>query len=364
MWLRHTDFLLCAAMARLHDLRFGSAKRQEFQGMAGPAITVAMSVYNGEPFLAESVESVLAQTFADFEFLVLDDGSSDESRATIARYAKADSRIRPILRENRGLIASLNQLLAEARAPLIARMDADDVCRPERFERQIAFLADHPDHGVIGSWSEDIDEQSRSIQTEACEGEDQPVTHEAFLAAIESGGPLLCHPAVMYRADVVRAAGGYHAAFRHCEDLDLWLRLATRTKMANIPERLLRYRRSSSQVSIRHSTEQTIGSVVSRAAYRERIAGRPDPTETLERLPAIDQLDALFGRRGVAAAVREEVVAQILYSRHALSGQGLELVLDHLKEGGARDGLWRTVVRLLTFGQPVQAARLAMALAA
>jgi hypothetical protein len=168
----------------------------------------------------------------------------------------------------------------------------------------------------------------------------------------------------MYRTAVVRAAGGYHAAFRHCEDLDLWLRLATRTRIANIPERLLRYRRSGNQVSIRFSTEQTIGSVVARAAYRERIAGRADPTERLERLPPIHELDALFGRDGVAAAVREEVVAQILYSRHALSGEGMDLVLDHLRNGGARDGLWRTVVRLLTFGQPVQAARLAVALAA
>jgi glycosyltransferase involved in cell wall biosynthesis len=204
-----------------------------------PAISVAMSVYNGEPYLAESVESVLAQSFGDFEFLILDDGSTDESRETIARYARRDARIRPILRENRGLVASLNQLLAEARAPLIARMDADDVCSPARFERQLGFLAAHPDHGVVGSWSEDIDEQGRSIQDDSS-GVDQPVTHEAFLASIDIAGPLLCHPAVMYRADVVRAVGGYHAAFRHCEDLDLWLRLATRTRLASIPERLLR----------------------------------------------------------------------------------------------------------------------------
>lgn len=332
--------------------------------MASPAITVAMSVHNGEPFLGEAIESVLAQTFGDFEFLVLDDGSTDESRSTIARIARRDARIRPIFRENRGLIASLNQLLSEARAPLIARMDADDICRPQRFERQLAFLAGHPDHGVVGSWSEDIDAQGRSIQSEAREGEEQPVTHDAFVASIESGGPLLCHPSVIYRADVVRAVGGYHVAFRHCEDLDLWLRLTTRTRIASLPERLLRYRRSDSQVSVRFSTEQTIGSIVSRVAYRERIAGRPDPTETLERLPPIDELDTLFGRAGISAAVREEVVAAILYSRHALTGEGLELVLDHLRQGGTRDGLWRTVARLLKFGEPVRAARLAMALAA
>jgi hypothetical protein len=331
--------------------------------MATPAITVAMSVHNGEPYLAEAIASVLAQSYGDFEFLILDDGSTDASRDTIARYAAQDARIRPILRENRGLIASLNQLLAEARAPLVARMDADDVCRPERFARQVAFLGAHPDYGVLGSWSEDIDERGRSIQSVA-RGQDQPTSHEALLASIDAGGPLLCHPSVMLRAEVVRAAGGYHAAFRHCEDLDLWLRLATRTRLCSLPERLLRYRRSDGQVSRRFSIEQTVGSAVSRFAYRERAAGRPDPTAALDSLPPIDRLDALFGRSGVTEAVRGQVVRDLLYSREALKGAGLDLVLEHIGCGGARDGLWRTVLRLLTFGQPVQAARLAMKLAA
>lgn len=331
--------------------------------MASPAITVAMSVYNGEPYLAEAIESVLAQTFADFEFLILDDGSQDGSRDTILRFAAQDSRIRPILRENRGLIASLNQLIAEAKAPLIARMDADDICRPQRFERQVAFLADHPDHGVVGSWSEDIDEQSRSIQRDGS-APDQPTSHEAFVASIENDGPLLCHPAVMYRAEVVRAVGGYHAAYRHCEDLDLWLRLATRTRICSLPERLLRYRRTDNQISKRFSVEQTTGAVVSRFAYHERLAGRSDPTATLERLPPIDALDALFGQTGISARVREEVVGHLLYSRHALRGQGMELVLDHIRQGGSRRGLWRTVVRLLTFGEILRAGKLCTTLIA
>jgi glycosyltransferase involved in cell wall biosynthesis len=331
--------------------------------MANPAITVAMSVYNGEPYLAEAIASVLAQSFADFEFLILDDGSSDHSRQTIEAFASRDARIRPIIRENRGLIASLNQLVAEAAAPLIARMDADDVCRPQRFARQIAFLADNPDHGVVGSWSEDIDERGRSIQGEA-HGVDQPTSHEAFVTAIDGYKPLLCHPAVMYRTEVVRAAGGYHAAFRHCEDLDLWLRLATRTRICSIPERLLRYRRSDGQISRRFSLDQTIGGVVSRLAYHERISGRTDPTEPLDCLPPIEQLDALFGRPGLSAQVRAQVVRDLLYSHQALRGAGLDLVLDHIGSGGPRAGLWRTVLRLLKFGEPRQAARLALALAA
>lgn len=331
--------------------------------MAGPAITVAMSVFNGEPYLAEAIESVLAQSFADFEFLIVDDGSSDQSRETILRYAAQDGRIRPIVRENRGLIASLNQLLAEARAPLIARMDADDICRPQRFERQIAFFAKCPNYGVVGSWSEDIDESSRSIQSEAV-GLEQPTTHEAFLASIDADGPLLCHPSVMFRTEVVRAVNGYHAAFRHCEDYDLWLRLATRTRICSIPERLLQYRRSDSQISKRFSVDLTTGAIVSRFAYHERLAGRPDPTEFLDRLPPIEELDALFEQPGTSEAVRGQVVRGLLYSRHALQGKGMDVILDHISRGGARHGLWRTVARLLKLGQPKQAVRLAMALAA
>ena len=108
--------------------------------MASPAISVAMSVYNGERFLAEAIESILAQTFGDFEFLIVDDGSRDSSRAIIEAYAAKDQRIRPILRENRGLIASLNQLIRESRAPVVARMDDDDISHPERFAKQMAFL--------------------------------------------------------------------------------------------------------------------------------------------------------------------------------------------------------------------------------
>jgi glycosyltransferase involved in cell wall biosynthesis len=117
-----------------------------------------MSVYNAEQFLASAINSILTQSFSDFELLILDDGSNDGSRAIIEDYAARDSRIRPIFRANKGLIVSLNQLLAEARAPIIARMDADDISLPERFARQYAFLQENPDYGVVGCWTDEMDE--------------------------------------------------------------------------------------------------------------------------------------------------------------------------------------------------------------
>lgn len=328
--------------------------------MLRPALSVAMSVYNGERFLAAAIESVLGQSFGDFEFLIIDDGSSDSSRAICESYAARDPRLRVIARPNRGLVASLNQLLDEAQAPLVARMDADDICLPDRFERQIAFLAAHPDYGVVGSLTTDIDEQDQPYPLTTAE---HPLTHEAFLARIESRGPLLAHPTVMYRRAVVLEAGGYHAAFRHCEDYDLWLRLAHRTRITNLPQRLLRYRHYAGQVSNRHALEQQIGVAVSHIAHQERRAGRPDPTEHLAALPPIDQLDRLFGRPGVAAEVRGRVSRALLYSRSEMTGQGFDLLLEHVAEGGRGAELWRTAARLVRFGEPRRALKLAAALA-
>ncbi|RJY09901.1 glycosyltransferase [Aurantiacibacter aquimixticola] len=325
-----------------------------------PPLSVAMSVYNGERFLAPAIESVLAQSFTSFEFLILDDGSTDASAAIIQRYSAKDSRIRPILRENRGLVASLNELLGESRAPLVARMDADDICLPDRFAKQIAFLDSHAGHGVVGCWSEDIDEFGEPWPDA---GPDQPTDHEDLLARARQGRQMMIHPAVMYRREVVLGVGGYHSAFRHCEDYDLWLRLASTTRMANLPERLLRYRHYAGQVSTRHATEQAIGAAVAYEAWLARDAGRPDPTANLEKLPPVDALDALFDERGVSSRVRARVAASIQHSQTALRDEGFDILLRHIHDGGDRSGLWRTAARLVTFGEPARALRLANTLA-
>jgi glycosyltransferase involved in cell wall biosynthesis len=326
--------------------------------MPQPAISVAMSVYNNADYLALAIESILAQTFRDFEFLILNDGSTDDSAAIINRYAARDSRIRPIHRANKGLIVSLNQLVEEARAPLIARMDGDDIALPERFERQVAFLRDNPDYGVTSTWTHDIDGQGNPY---AVTGKEPPITHEDFVAAIEEG-PLLCHPSVLFRRDLVLQVGGYHAAFKHCEDYDLWLRLAAITKLGSIPERLMRYRHTEGQVSSRHIVVQQYGAAVSWFALKEREAGRHDPTETLDNLPPLGGLDTLFGRPGMDKAVIGRVAPRILYSKIALTSSGFDMVINHVREGHHINGIRRTVLRLLRMGEPLRAVKLATAL--
>ncbi|MEP7222609.1 MAG: glycosyltransferase [Novosphingobium sp.] len=322
--------------------------------MALPAISVAMSVYNCERYLAAAIESILGQTFGDFEFLILNDGSSDGSAAIIDRYAQGDARIRPIHRENRGLIASLNQLLAEARAPVVARMDGDDVAYPQRFAKQYAFLAENPDFGVVSSWTDDINGDGELI---TAGGAGHPSDYQGFLAALPHSTPI-CHPATMYRRDLVLAVGGYHQAYRHCEDYDLWCRLADVTKLCSLPERLMQYRRTESQVSNRHIVEQQTNAAIAYQAWMERRAGRPDPTASLAEMPPIEALDALFGRAGVSRAVQARVAPGIVYSHTALSGRGFNIVLNHIRSGGDRAGMLRTVVRLLRFGELSRAATL------
>lgn len=327
--------------------------------MSQPALSVAMSVYDGASHLALAIESIISQTFRDFEFLILNDGSSDASADIINSYAARDNRIRPIHRGNRGLIASLNQLVDESRAPLIARMDADDISLPERFAKQMAFMARNPDYGVVGTWTSDIDEYGAPF---AVTGADHPTDHDAFIASIGHIS-MLCHPSVMMRRDLVLSVGGYHNAFKHCEDYDLWLRLASVTKLCSLPERLVQYRHWANQVSSRYAYTQQIGAAVAYLAYLERSADRPDPTASIDTLPAVDQLDTLFGHAGFSDTVRSRVAPSIIYSQAALKGEGFPLLLDYIGGGGKAPGLWRTVARLMRFGEPTKALQLFVKLA-
>jgi glycosyltransferase involved in cell wall biosynthesis len=188
-----------------------------------PLISVMMSVYNAERYVAEAIQSILGQTEGRFEFLIVNDGSRDASGSIIDRYAAQDSRIRAIHQENRGLIASLNRMLDEARAPLVARMDSDDVSRPERFAVQLAWMQAHPDIAVLGTNTDELDADGAFFPCSDFHPEHPADIRERLMAA-----SAMCHPSVMMRRDVIRSLGGYRAAFRHCEDYDLWLRVSER----------------------------------------------------------------------------------------------------------------------------------------
>jgi len=209
-----------------------------------PVVSVLIPVYNGGEFFRAAVQSVLAQTFRDFECLILDDGSTDESGKIADELARRDQRVRVIHRENRGLVATLNELVDAARGEFVARMDADDLCLPERFARQVDFLAQHPRVVCVGCAYWMIDEADRTIAQIRVPVDDATIQQNAL-----RGHAPISHPSAMVRTAALRAVGGYRAAFYPAEDLDLWLRLGELGALANLGEPLLRYRVRSDSIS-------------------------------------------------------------------------------------------------------------------
>lgn len=208
------------------------------------SISVLMPVYNAERYVGEAVESILKQTFTDFEFIIINDGSTDRSLEILQRYAKQDNRIRLISRENRGLVKTLNEGLSLAKAPLIARMDADDIAYPDRFMLQKQFLDKNPDVVCLGGYFEIIDEAGRALTHLKVPLDDITIQDLAL-----KGHSAIAHPAAMLRFSAVKQVGGYREAFKAAEDLDLWLRLGEIGQLANIPYPVLHYRFLSSSVS-------------------------------------------------------------------------------------------------------------------
>ena len=204
-----------------------------------PLISVCLPVYNAERYVAEAVESILVQTLGDFEFLIIDDGSTDGSRRILEGYAARDPRIRLTSRANRGLVATLNELIDQARGEFLARMDADDLALPERFRRQVDYLRAHPECSVVGSRAQLIDPDGDPL----CDWfTHQP--HEVIDTLLRRGEPVgsvLCHSSVLMRRDAVLAVGKYRD-FTIGEELDLFLRLAESSRLAILPEVLLKYR--------------------------------------------------------------------------------------------------------------------------
>jgi len=247
--------------------------------MTSAVVSVLMSVYNSSRFVRAVIESILGQTFRDFEFIIIDDCSTDNSVEIVRSYN--DPRIRLIpLPENRGLSAALNYGIEQARGEYIARADYDDVPEVARLERQLGFLREHPDIVLLGTWNMVIDAEGRLRgRTE------YPVSHEEIVEQLAKKN-CFCHSSVIVRTDVVRERRGYRG-FRISQDYDLWTRVAERYRVANLPEYLIRYRvlqRSLSRGA--NLKRQALESAMVGYLYVERRAGRSDP---LDNIPFSEQ---------------------------------------------------------------------------
>jgi glycosyltransferase involved in cell wall biosynthesis len=204
--------------------------------MSVPEISVVMPVYNAMPYLNEGVKSILGQTFRDFEFIIINDGSTDATNAILERYAELDTRIRLYSQENQGLISALNRGCRLARGRYIARMDADDISFPRRLEKQLEYLEGDTQIGIVGTWIYNVDKNG-VVRGTWC-----PPTNPKMLKWANFFGVCVSHSTVLMRREVMEKLGFYRPDAVHAEDVDLWLRASSITEFGNVPEILNKYR--------------------------------------------------------------------------------------------------------------------------
>lgn len=300
-----------------------------------PRVSVLLPVRNGQPYLGEAIESLLAQTFEDFEVLAIDDGSTDDTLVELARYHALDPRVRPVCLPPSGQAQAMNLGLQLARGELIARMDADDVALPERLARQVEFLEANPEVAVLGSQYELMDAKGASLGYVA-----HPCGAIEVKQALARHWSALCHPAVMMRREAALRVGGYRPYFAPAEDFDFWLRMSQVGDLGNLDEVLLRYRFHPSSLSFRQARRQAFSVLVAARLFElaeEAAPGDAPPEggltrtevlafgideETIDRLEMdltewYSRIAGRMGRPDAAMGLAHEVCAEMASPRIA-----------------------------------------------
>jgi len=274
--------------------------------MTQPRVSVLLPVRDAEPYLEEALASVLAQSFRDLELLVVDDGSRDRSAEIAAARAAEDARVRLLRRPARGLVACLREGTELAQGELLARMDADDRARPERLARQVAYLDAHPECVAVGADALMVDPEGRPIRRLGVRPDHEGIDAELLARR----GDALLHPTALLRREALVAAGGYREQYDTAEDLDLFLRLAERGRLANLPEVLLEYRQHLGKVSSRRAAlQRRTQNEVLREARRRRGHAPGGPSE-----------EPGEGDGGGGAVASDAVALRTRWARDALAG--------------------------------------------
>ena len=274
-------------------------------------------------------KNTLSQSLNQFEFLIVDDGSTDNSGDIISEYGVRDSRIRCVRQENRGLIDTLNRGLRLASHPLVARMDADDISKPDRLSRQLKFMLDHDDVAVVGC-------QIRRLLP------DGSLTEPSNLPeSVDSDDPQVVHPTAMMRRDAILALGGYRPFFTHAEDADLWFRVSERWKMANIDYDGYVYRMHDTQISKTWQVDQNRKTIYARWARDLRRATGKDMFDELSSSNSdranFEILKRTAGTRRGAPTV-SQLRCDLLHSTYA-----------NVSECGSTIEIIRTIVDIFRF---------------
>lgn len=241
-----------------------------------PEVSVVISVYNDEDFLAESLESILDQTYSDFEVIVVNDGSTDSSAEILRHYENKDPRVRAIEQPNQGLTKALINGCAQASGPFIARQDADDWSHPQRLQHQVDALRSNPELSFVSCWAEGITKEGRILELVKRPADSTAATNQL---RFERQGPP-AHGTVMFRKRVYEKVGGYRPEFYFSQDSDLWLRMAELGPVLYLTDVLYRYRRNADSLSsVRHDVQYEFGEF-GQACHSVR-AGGGDESELL-----------------------------------------------------------------------------------
>ncbi|MDP2231320.1 glycosyltransferase [Methylotenera sp.] len=280
-----------------------------------PIISVNMPVYNCAVYLTEAIESILNQTFQDFELIICNDGSTDHSLKIAKTYAAKDSRISIITRENLGIVATRNEMLAHSRGKFIAVLDCDDVALPNRFALQVKYLEEHPDVVCVGGDTRLIDGKGRYLTTLLHIRGNEAINESAL-----AGNGAITHSCAMMRSDIMRSVGGYDPERNLVEDLDMWLRLGELGKLENIAEPIVKYRLHAKSASELNGLKQRQAAkrACEAASKRRGIACQYNSGELWRPASDTDSKHKFMLQYGWWAWINKEYKTAAIYSLKAL----------------------------------------------
>jgi glycosyltransferase involved in cell wall biosynthesis len=265
-----------------------------------PLVSVVLVIRDVERYLPQAIESVLGQSFRNFEFLIVDFGSRDSSKQIAAGYADRDSRVRLVEIPACSYIQAKVSACALPAGHYIAIQDADDISYPDRLKLEVDFLESHPRVGLLGGAVQWIDGNGNWLPS----ADDPPTEDPQLRQALKERNPFW-HPTVLMRRDAYAQAGGYRAAFTQSDDYDLWLRISETYQCANLTEKLLYYRIHPNQLSLRKKKDQVLCALAAQASAAFRAEGKPDPLNTAREITP-----ALLASLGVSEASQQHALAR------------------------------------------------------
>jgi glycosyltransferase involved in cell wall biosynthesis len=269
-----------------------------------PLVSVVMVICNVERFLAEAIESILSQTFRDFEFVIVDFGSTDKSKDIAAGYAARDSRVRlseiPLCSYIEAKIVACS--LPKGR--YIAIQDADDVSLPNRLKEEVEFMEKHPRVGLLGGAVQRIDSDGKPLAI----ADDYPTEDQDIRLALREWNTFW-HPTVLILKESYERAGGYRVAFSPSDDYDLWLRISEYYQCANLKQVVLKYRIHPQQLSLMKRKEQILCALAAQASASQRDAGNPDPFNSIKQITP-----KMLAGMGISEAVQKSKFAKDYFS--------------------------------------------------